>query len=333
MLPSFFQEVWRRLQASGAHPNQPSACLAPADAVNLVIEATFPGLRAMPGFPARLQDPVMRAMNHIGDMVEQLPTAISCRRSSYVSLPEVNALFSGPDQIQQVFSASDAVRALFDQYPDLDQCWVLLCAQKQERHQFGMALCGDQVRRDVPHTQVCFTDHQILSPGISEEDARKGLKCCIFENLITYIQQHRIALRQHSGHRDERVRLLRQRLRQLGDQPSEERLALGEELAGLEANQDPAPERLDKLQEQMDFLLRVFGQPADHAAWTRLHLHLDRLGRKLDDSLESQGYELSLSEFRIAYHQPRVVTLARFPRDELLPAQDYLTQAEIILAN
>jgi hypothetical protein len=156
MLPSFFQEVWRRLQASGAHPNQPSACLAPADAVNLVIEATFPGLRAMPGFPARLQDPVMRAMNYIGDMVEQLPTAISCRRSSYVSLPEVNALFSGPDQIQQVFSANDAVRALFDQYPDLDQCWVLLCAQKQERHQFGMALCGDQVRREGPARRFIY---------------------------------------------------------------------------------------------------------------------------------------------------------------------------------
>ncbi len=63
-----------------------------------------------------------------------------------------------------------------------------------------------------------------------------------------------------------------------------------------------------------------------------MHLRLTRLGIMLEAGSSEPGYELGVSEIRIASHRPRIGALVRFPREELLPKPDFVRQADIFLA-
>jgi hypothetical protein len=53
-------------------------------------------------------------------------------------------------------------------------------------------------------------------------------------------------------------------------------------------------------------------------------MRLSRMAVKLDNCSDESGYELTLPEIHIASHAPRISTLVRFPREELLPEKDFL---------
>ncbi len=183
MISEFLQSAYSRLVTGAVDGAEPGgdwgACGATlSQAVEHVVDETYPRLRIIPSYGQRLSGPVSKAFHHVDTLVEQIPEAIPCHRSAFVSDTRVNAFFSGPQQLLEVFSQSRDVRELFDTMPDAHECWALLCMRKEERQRFGLALEGDEVRKDVMQTGVSFTDHQLVSPGCTEADARKALKCC-----------------------------------------------------------------------------------------------------------------------------------------------------------
>ena len=58
--------------------------------------------------------------------------------------------------------------------------------EHEEKTIFGVDIAGDILRKDVPQKAVSFSDHQILSPASTEAKARKGLKKCMFNGLVTH---------------------------------------------------------------------------------------------------------------------------------------------------
>jgi hypothetical protein len=78
---------------------------------------------------------------------------------------------------------------------------------------------------------------------------------------------------------------------------------------------------------------RALANPADFLTATTTSLRLNRLGIKVDQGSDAPGYDLSLSEIRVGSREPRVGVLVRFPRDELLPQQDFLQKADLFLAS
>jgi hypothetical protein len=300
------------------------------DAVEQLVDELSSRLRAAPNYARRLRDPLAVTFHHIDHIAETIPGTLHCSHSAFGDDPRINAFFVSPQHIQEVFSQSEEVRSLFDSDPSAEACWALLCMSKTERRQLGMALIDGQVRRDVMLTTVSFSDHQVVSPGTDEASARCALKCCMFRSVLAHIRRTAAGARAETEDRDNRLRLLRGRLRRAQDPTQRE--ALSAEIQGIEQQLQDQQPRIRTVQDHLDFVAGALSQPAQYLDAGECRLRLSRLGIKLEQDSNEPGYELDVSEIRIASDEPRIGALVQFPRAELLPKPDYLRQAEIFLA-
>ena len=90
--------------------------------------------------------------------------------------------------------------------------------------------------------------------------------------------------------------------------------------------------RLSTINDLFDYLVETLSHPSDYISATTFALRVDRLGTKLPIEAAESGFVLNLAEVRIASRRPRIGTLVRFPRNELLPKPDMLEQADLFLA-
>ena len=320
-------------QGKGEVPVQP--CVGSVtQAVDYVVDGIEPRLRAVSGYTRRLKGPVADAFRYIDELAETVPGAYKCSRSAFTDDPRVNAFFVNPQQMQEVFSQSQEVCELFDANPTLEECCALLCMHKEERSQFGAALIGDEVRWDVAQTTVSFSGHRIVSPGCNEEQARRALKCCLFNGLLDYIRQTTATTKGRGTKLESRLNGLRARLRRSThtdapvDQPE-----VQARIATLEAELAQEQWRLLTLEEHLRFVADVLGNPAQYLSSCEHLVRLSRMGVKLERDFSEPGYELRLSEIKIAGADPRISALVSFPRRELLPRQDFLEQADLFLTS
>ena len=194
MMISFLQEAFSRFGGVVAGPfGQSGADQLDsgflAQAVERVVDETYPRLRAVPGYRRRLEGPVTDAFVYIDELVERMPESFLCSRSAFSTDPRVKAFFVNPRHMHEVFSQSKDVRDLFDANPQAEECCTLVCMRMEERQKFGVALTGDSVHREVMQTSVSFSDHQVYTPGESDTDARRALKCCIFTGILNYARE------------------------------------------------------------------------------------------------------------------------------------------------
>lgn len=329
LLSTLLQETFRKLSDLGWDADNRHAAGPQSDRldqlVQHVVDETYGRLRILPGYEQRLRGPVGQAFRYIDRLVETLPPPIDCCRAAFVSDARVNAFFSGPDQIGEVFSGSQEVRDLFDQHPDAQECWALLCMRKQERRRFGMALVNDDLRKDVMQVGVSFSDHQVVSPGSTEAQARQGLKCCIFNSLLGYIRRRAKTAKENRIDLEGRRRSLISRLRE--EESPDKASDLKARIAELE--RDLAGEELSliTLDDHLEFIAQVLSSPAEYVSASDEAMHLDRMGIK-----QESGAGFPVAEIRVSCHEPRVAVLASFPRKDLRPQQDYLKKADLFLA-
>jgi hypothetical protein len=76
--------------------------------------------------------------------------------------------------------------------------------------------------------------------------------------------------------------------------------------------------------DNLNQLRQVFEQPDDFVRLNRDTLILSRLGVKLEPG-SSDGNRVEVAEVELGRSDRRVVVLARFPREDLLPSQDFLS--------
>jgi hypothetical protein len=303
--------------------------------VDYVVDATEPGMRAVSGYARRLQGPVAEAFRYTDELAETVPGVYECSRTAFSNDPRINAFFVDPRQMQELFSRSKEVRGLFDANPKVEECCALLCMRMEERNGFGCELIGDQVRRDVAQTTVSFFDHRLVSPGCNEEQARRALKCCIFNGLLDYIRQTALAAKGRVTKLESRLNGLRADLRHAGRraQPPHDQSDLLARIAALEAELAQEQLRLRTPEEQLGFIADVLGNPAQYLTGGERSLRLSRTGIKLEGESSRPGYELRLSEIRIAGDKPRIGALVSFPRRELLAERSFLEQADLFLTS
>lgn len=305
-----------------------------SDAVEFVVNEVSSRLRAVPGYARVLREPVAASLRYIDEMVETIPGAVLCCRSTFSQDPRVNAFFVSPRHLQDVFSQSEEVRYLFDADPEVQECWALLCMRKEERRQLGMALVGDAVQKDVMQTAVSFTDHEVVSPGGSESAARCALKCCIFKGLLAHVRRTAAAAKTNMEDLENRLRVLRGRLRTATERADAEqrRTALLAEIEVVERALAAEDLRVATLQDHLQFVADALGNPAEYLRASASSLRLSRMAIKLEQGMNAPGYQVPLSEIHIASQTPRISVLVRFPRRELQPRQDLLRKAELFLA-
>lgn len=264
-----------------------------SESLEFVVDETLPAFRALGNYRQRLRPALIKSLSHIDTLVEQVPEAFVCSHSTYLADPRVSTFFVNPRHLGEVFSASEQMRSLFLERPDIQESWGLLCMRHERRQRFGVDLVNDQVVKDVPQEVVNFTDHEFLAPGPKPDDARRGLKCCMLKGLLAHIRpQINPDMKEGYGTR-----------------------------------------RPMELNQRFEILLERLAKPEDFVSLRHNPICLDRMGVVREPGCSIAGtLQLELSEIEIATKGVRIGALVGFPRDELLPRKNLRQNAERFLA-
>ena len=296
-------------------------------AIDQLIDRSNPHLRALGNVQRVLRPPMQRAHDYVTSLVGEIPGPTDICTNSYTRDPLVNTFFATVDDLHQVFSASDALRTFFaaPEHAGCNNCLALLCMQLHEKKVFGIEMDGDVLRRDVPQTLVSFDDHQILAPAEKEEELRRGLHRCMLDGLMNHARERLSSGQQRQRQLRDEHRMLSSRLRVLerheashANSPDSTSSAdTRRQLATIDAELAQLRHCCGDLGAQLRALAQALDQAHEQVRIEHRQLRLSPTLVKLDANSDSRSRLLSLSEVRLGNEPPRVVTLTRYPRDEV----------------
>jgi len=314
--------VFRR-HRTGTRPEQVDVT-AVLDTLEKVIQGTDERIRLVNGYKHRLTGPITTALEYTGSIIDHIPAAIEVSSNTFVSNPYVNAFFANTEELQSVFSRSSELRDFIDDYRhhDVKEICALLCMHKTDKPILGMELAGNTLNRDVPQVAVNFSDHHVYSPAPTEAETRQGLKNCLFEGLTTMALDRVVQLRLSRQGLEDKQRILQVRLRSLqaDNWDSLDTEKTREKLSQIEDAMKVTP--LVSPEETLKVVKKVFSHPEEFIKLKQTSLRLDRMGIKRSGDSAEPSNRLDLVEVTIGNEAPRVITLARFPRNEVLPRID-----------
>jgi hypothetical protein len=295
--------------------------------VERVVDGTDGRIRLVSGYRNKLQDVIRSSLAFADELVEQIPGGIEVNRHTFVTDPYVNAYFANVSDMRAIFSHSSEIKDFMEGYGDNDamECCALLCMRMSEKTVLGMELSGDILKKDVRQVAVNFSDHRIYSPAPGEPETRQGLKRCLFDGLVTNALDRitRMRLTNHQLNAELQVLKSRQRRQQTAMQKSADATVAAEyqdtcrQLEKLETELSSAP--LATPQATMEQVVTVFKNPEDFVRLRKFSLRLNKMGILIGDAPEQPCNEIDLTEVTIGEGTPRIVTLARFPKCEILP--------------
>lgn len=306
-------------------------------AVERVIEGSDPAIRMVSGYGRKLRSPVATSQAYIEELVNLIPGTVEVNRRRFTADPRVHAFFVNVHDLQHTFSRSSELREFLDQREaqEFQECYALLCMRKLERTVFGMKQEGELLRKDVRQTVISFTDHQIYSPGASEAETREGLKNCMFELLIRTALERFAIYHEHQRHLAAELHRLNSQARELdpphgaGDSAPSCIIGDHQEIEDLKRRIAQSREALDAEHlespgDRLAHLVDVFQYPDHCVKLKQISLKLDQMGVKLDDRNPEKGQQIDLAEVEVQNAPHRVVVLARFHHEDILPHQGLL---------
>lgn len=298
--------------------------------VERVVDGTDGRIRLVSGYRSKLQDVIRSSLAFADELVEQIPGGIEVNHHTFVTDPYVNAYFANVTDMRAIFSHSSEIKDFMEGYGDNDamECCALLCMQMTEKTVLGVELSGGMLKKDVRQIAVNFSDHRIYSPAPREPETRRGLKQCLFDGLVTNALERITRMRLTNYQLTSELQILkaRQRRQQMALQKSADPALATEyqdtcrQLQQLEAELSKTP--LATPQAAMEQVMTVFRNPEEFVRLRKFSLRLNKMGILIGDEPEQPCNEIDLTEVTIGEGSPRIVTLARFPRSEILPPPD-----------
>ena len=279
-------EEWDKLQQTD---RQKSAEIAKA--IETVVTGTDARIRSVGGYKKRLRDSVRVVIDYVEALVDGLPAAIAVNQHTFASDPLINSFFVNKTDIQQIFSRCQKLHAFFGstEHRQLQEVYALLFVQKSEKTTFGKKLQGDMILSDVMQTSVSFSDHQILSPGATEELVRKSLEALLFDSVLGYIKIH----------------MTRLRYQQSQDEQQLKNLSMDKSLRNPEVY-------LQKLIEHLNEPMELLQQQESMLKISKMHI-------LLSEENTDTANELHLNTVKVGDLPPRIIALVRYPKSEMLP--------------
>lgn len=302
------------------------------EAIENVIDGTEPRIRLVPGYRRQLQHAVAGALAYVDTLVAQIPASIEFSKQAFGSDPRVNAFFASVGEMQQLFSASAALRECIDEAAACGRpaCCALVCMRMAEKNRLGVELDGEMLKRDVPQTVVNFSEHKLLAPAITEQQVRQGLRRCMFDALVTHVLEAVLAMRVRQGAPedprhvlDARRRALRTRDRELADLLDTAQAALPV-AAALQGGAGGAAVLTP--QDYLQQVKSLLSRPQEFVKLTRLTLNLTRMG-VLSEGNDAEANAVDLVQIDIGEVLRRVVVLARYPGAELRAPEEGMPPA------
>lgn len=335
MLSDTFESMRRKTEAR-EHGRRRAARVT--EALERAVEGTDPAIRYLPGYRKKLQEAIAISLEYTERFIAEIPGAIEVSRRTFVSDPCVNAFFVNVKDLQTVFSTSSEIREFLEACRhEIPHCYALLCMHKSEKTVMGVELDGEVLKRDVSQTAVSFSDHRIYAPAPTEAETREGLRQCLFEGLVTHALGRIMHLKLANHRLQQERQALQARLRYLqktpahgpGPAPAGARTAGGAEdiMARLRKIEgELLNSRLSAPQVSLNEVHAVFRRPDNFIRIRKSTLTLSKMGIRIDLHSPQPSNVIHLTEVEIGEELPRVVTLAKFPRDELLPLPEFLAQ-------
>ncbi len=311
-------------------------------AIEQVAEAVDPRFRLVRGYARKLRPAVEHMLVYAENVCARLPGPMEFSRRSWSSDATVRALFPSPEQLRRVFSRNQAIVDFFDRHqdPEVQYAYAVLGMAKHEKTVFGMQQEGDIIRREVAQVNVSFSEHRITHPALDEQSLRLNLRERALNEFIaqalarvTAMKSRREGLRESRALLEVQMRVLQREaggltgiLRREGDAEAE-MAELRARLDTVSAECSQIKESLGTLDAALMQLASLLSRPEELIQVNPITLHLDRLNRR-----QPTGHPITLAEVVFRGAVKRVGVLAKFPRSELLPKEDFLRQVNRYLS-
>ncbi len=310
---------------------QPDTALL--EAIETVVEGTEPNMRLIMGYKKKLQDAVATSLAYIDELVDKIPGPLEVNHKTFISDPQVHALFATLGEMHLFFNRNPEANAFFKDISSvgIDGAYALLCTTVEEKTILGTELEGDMLRHDVMQTAVNFSDHKILSPAATEADAREGIKKCIFDGLITRALQNIVEVKSQMRNLEDQRRILHTRLRARQAQSGGLSVLLNtstieqtpdgdieEKLAETEHKLKQIPASLDSPRYYLKEVKGILNHPEDFVCMNLNSYHLNQMGIKVSDDSSQSAHTIHVAKLEIADIFRFAVTIIHYPRENLV---------------
>lgn len=311
--------------------------------VNLAIERAVDGtdvrLRAVRDYKKRLRTPVIRAVEHIISMVDEVPAATELSPEAYSNDPRLRAFFASPQRISEIADGFTSLRELRKPgaKPLPEYLYGLLSMEWSERNVLGMDLAGGQVRRGVAQVVVNFSNHRFLCPCETEEESRRAIKRRVFDYVLAQ------ALGRLANMREQRS-LLKRKLECLNtgqwglesmfspeqpEHPNEAALEL--EVEALDKELEKLGGDTLSLDTELNLVSDSLTSIESALSLQPLELSLDYRGIKANEPSAKGVNTVKLTEVHAQPNRRRIILMCRLPRTALPEKKDFLREAERLL--
>jgi len=307
--------------------------------IDTAIEQLFyeinPRLRFLPGYRETLSRPIWHALKHIHHVIDAIAGPVDAATRQWDLTPLLRAMFANSSEMGKLFNRAPSLRNCIAATAPADNIHVVIAATMQVRKVLGMAMRGDMMQRDVPQTQISFTDLRIVASADSENDLREKMKAYALEFLAHKVLADIAAARTESEDLEQELALLRARLRMKVRQ-DEGKASLCDrveysagELDKIRALITEKETRLSQtaihqptLKYFMDQLLLVLNSVEKLLQIHKISLHLDNMNILLETADADAVKPIELSEVLRAGQPARIMLIARVPCAEVIIQDD-----------
>jgi hypothetical protein len=280
-------EFFKSLFSKKATDGYPEALIK--DLIEHAVDSTDPWIRSVSSYKKKMRPAVLRAMNYVSALVDDMPPVTLVKQDSYISDSRLRPFFiSSSDMWEVLESCMTSSGFLRGQEGNAPWIYALLTMRKIEKSVLGAEVVGVIVLRDVPQHTVSFESHRLLDPAQREEETRSKLKIRAFDHLlrlahrrITLVKSERGKLERHREILQSKLNLLTRGAWGFWDATVGKDSGIGDlevsvakieaALSGLDGN--------DKvLDSYLDVVIDVLGRPDENIWMNKETLIIDRTG-------------------------------------------------------
>jgi len=260
-------------------------------AIERAVDGTDPWIRAVSGYQKKLRPAVLRSIDHVIKLVDELAVPVQVEQGIYDCNPLLHTFFISNADMWETF-ASDRTLAEFEgaQGDPSPRVTALLTMVKQEKTVVGAALSGAIVLHDVPQISVSFEDHRLFDPAVNEDETRHQLKRRAYDHLLSLALSRISQVKTGYEKLDHYQALVQSKLNLL----QRGGWGFGETAAGEELDKASLEKLLARIESQLlelggdnnmlevylDIVIDVLSRPEEHLWVESESLIVDRMGIK-----------------------------------------------------
>jgi len=296
-------------------------------AIERAVDGTDPWLRTVSGYKKKLRPAVIRAIDHVISLVNELPPPIPVGLQSRSDDPLLKTFFISLDEMRKVFGTDRNLEGFLRGAAVVPENVIaLMVMTMDEKVILGAELSGDIVVRDVPQMTFNFEGHRLIDPSGDQDETRRMLMRRAYDNLIKFALRRISMTKTERKYLERRHALLQSKLTILerggwgfeggGSVDSTDIPGLEEQIRQIEAQLMEIGRDDGMLEVYLDILIEVLGRPEEHLWAQKETLILDSMGIKRNH-LTSNAYEITFPTLYSSDGRRIVLSLVALSGEEL----------------